>query len=245
MSSRWMAGIGAAYTKAAISMNTSVESANSVAPRAFGYLGYTASGSVARFGASVARNSYQIRRAIRFTARLPEVFGDTPLFGGVNRVATSAPAATSADAWADWSRPVQRGAWGLSPSVGLRYARSSQRAWSESGADSLSLSSVGQTTQTAQADLGIRIARALGQLVPSASVAYRRDLTASQSSNRVQISGDADGTFLIDGPSLLPQMFTMRAGTTLVLARVGLSLNYESQFGHGRPRQLFRIGADF
>jgi uncharacterized protein with beta-barrel porin domain len=240
-----MAGAGAAYTTGTIAMNNSAETAAYVAPRAFGYVGFAAGGSVARLGASVARNSYQVRRSIRFTALLPEEFGNTPVFGGISRTAISAPVAMSADAWAEWARPVRFGVWDVSPSAGLRFSSSSQRALSESGAGSLSLTSTGQTTRTAQADMGIRIARTMRRFVPNASVAYRRDLSVGQSATRLQISDDTAGLFAISGVQLLPETMMLRAGTALVLGRVGLSVNFESQFGHGRVRQMFRIGADF
>ena len=112
--------------------------------RAFGYAGYSAGRWSAHVGASAAHNSYLVRRAFGFAARLPEAFGGGSIFGGVNRDATSSPVGLATDVWGDWDIPIRFGNWVMRPSALLRHAHYARRAWSESRADSLSLSAPGE-----------------------------------------------------------------------------------------------------
>src|SRR5205814_426489 len=154
---RWLIGAGAGYTAGNLSLDGLSESSDYTAPRAFGYMGYLASRWTARLGASVAHNGYVTRRAFGFTAVLPEAFGGGPIFGGMNREATSRPTGLATDLWADWEAPIRLDAWEMRPSVSLRYARYVRSAWSESGAGSLSLSAREEMVPSAQAEAGLRV----------------------------------------------------------------------------------------
>ena len=128
-------------------------------------------------GASIARGAHHVRRRFHFTALLPEAFGSQPIFGGVNREATSTPTELATDVWGEWSLNNRFGAWSINPSVGAWYARYFARAWTESGAGSLSLSAPAFVGESLHADLGVRVGRTIGRFRPNVSVAYRRELT--------------------------------------------------------------------
>jgi uncharacterized protein with beta-barrel porin domain len=176
---------------------------------------------------------------------LPDALGAATLFGGVDREASSSIAGPSTDFWGDWSFPVPLGGWTLQPGVGLRYARYARHAWSESGADALSLSAQDQFLGSSQADFGVRVMRASGRFRPNASAAYRRELTSGQTSTTLQLTDRPDGIFTINGIPLSPDTLTMRAGFVIQGARVDLSLAYEARRAFNQTRQAVQFGAGF
>jgi uncharacterized protein with beta-barrel porin domain len=147
--------------------------------------------------------------------------------------------------WGDWAFTGRLGAWQLRPGAGLRYARYARHAWAETGADALSLTAANQIVPSAQADLDLRVARVLGRFAPFASVSYRRELTDGQTGATLQLSGQADARFVVNGLTLARDALTTRAGYTLRADRVGLSLSYESKLASGQVRQALQFGLEF
>ena len=229
----WLAGVGAGYTKGNVALKGLTESSTYRSPRGFGYVGYASRRSAVRIGASVARSVYDVRRRLVFIALLPEGFGSQPLFGGVQREATSAPTELASDVWSDWSIMGRVGSWSVGPSVGLRYARYSRRSWTENGAGSLSLSAPGLAAESAQGDFGVRAARALGRFQPNASVGYRRELTGDRAAVMVQLSDHSGGSFVVDGAGFTRNSVTTRAGLMVPTGDLGLSVLYEARHAHG------------
>jgi outer membrane autotransporter protein len=195
-------------------------------------------------GGSLAHNAYDVRRTFAFTALLPEAFGGGPLFGGVNREATSTPDGTATDLWGDWAFPVRLGAWSIRPSAGLRYARYATRAWTETGADALSLSAPDQAIHSAQGDLGLRAGRSTGRFRPNASATYRRELTNGTTPTTLLLS-DRAGLFLINGLPLTREALTTRAGLTFQTEHTDLSFEYELRRAPNQTRQAIQFGMGF
>ena len=218
---RWLVGIGGRYASGSLTLDRRTESGDYTAPRLYGYVGYTADRWVAHAGTSVARTTYDVRRTLLFTARIPETLGGGPVFGGVNRRATSTPAGLATELWGDWALLGHLGPWAIRPGAGLRYARYGRHAWTESGADAMSLSAGDQAIPSKQVDLGIQVARAIGPFGMHASAAYRRELTDGQTATTLQLSDRAVGRFRVDGLAFAPDTLTTRVDATLRVKQLG------------------------
>ena len=211
----------------------------------FGYAGFSGHRSSAHAGASIGRGAYYIRRRVQFTGLLPKAFGGQPAFGGVQRDATSSPSEVVADVWAQWSMTGRIGKWSLAPGAGVRYARYSRGAWTEQGADSLSLSAPASSIGAMHADVGVRATRAAGRFRPNVSLLYRRELT-SLPVTMVQLSDRVEGLFALTGANLTADHLTSRAGVAYSLAGdVALSLAYELRHARDQARQTLRFGIEF
>jgi hypothetical protein len=241
----WLVGIGGGYTKGRLALNGLAESSDYSATRGFGYVGYSAHRWTAHVGASIAPSRDEIRRTFAFTARLPETLGGAPLFGGVEHDAKSTSAGLATDVWGDWALPLRAGAWTIRPAGGVRYARYGRRGWQESGAATLSLSATDQTLRSAQGDLSLHVARALGRFQLNTSSAYRRELTDGRTAVTTQLSDRNDATFLVRGLPLTRDAVTTQAGVMFQADRVALSLSYDARLAPGQMRQGIQVSLGF
>jgi uncharacterized protein with beta-barrel porin domain len=107
------------------------------------------------------------------------------------------------------------------------------------------LTAANQIVPSAQADLDLGVARVRGRFAPFASVAYRRELTDGQTGATLQLTGQADALFVVNGLTLARDAFTTRAGYTLRADRVSLSLSYESKVASRQVRQALQFGLEF
>ena len=242
--SNWIAGIGGGYTTGSLALDEVSESSQYEAPRGFGYLGYAGRRSTVYVGGGIARSAYHVRRRVHFTALLPEAFGSQPVFGGVDREATSAPSELATDVWGEWSLSNRFGAWSISPIVGARYARSSRQAWAEAGAGSLSLSAPAFVGESFHADLGARVGRAIGRFRPTVSIGHRRQLTQGPAA-MIQLSDRGEGFYSVHGAQLTADHLTTKAGLMYAAGDVGLSLVYEVRSARTPARQTLRFGVEF
>ena len=121
------------------------------------------------------------------------------MFGGVSRQRDSA----RPPGW-----PLKSGVIGTRRSTSrvddaprgfLPLARYSLQAWSENGADSLSLSAPAQAIRSAQAGAGVYLMRSVGRVRPTVSTTYRRELTDGRTATTIQLLDGAGGLFLVDG----------------------------------------------
>ncbi len=240
---RWLVGVGGAYATGKLTLDGLAESSDFTAPRALGYIGYAHNRWMAHVGASIARAVYDTRRTLRFAARTP--LGDDLLFGGVNRQATSAPSGLATEVWAQERLDTRIGSWFFFPSVGLRYARYGRRAWTEEGADALSLAAPDQTFSSKQADVGLWLGRAMGRFRPDASVLYRRGLGDRQTTARLELSGLGDGSFVVDGLPLARDTLVGRTGLTVWTQSVRVALAYEIQRAQRQLRQAIQFSLGF
>ena len=241
----WLVGIGGGYTRGDLAVDGLADSSDYTAPRAFGYLGYAARRWVAHVGTSLAHTGTTSGRTLLFTARLPDAFGGAPVFGGVDREATSTPSGVATDLWGDWALPVRLGAWMTHPSVGVRYARYANHAWTESGADALSLSAADRTIVSAQTDLGLHVMRAIGRFRPNVSATYRRELSNGRTTTAFQLSNLADGNFVVDGLPFARDNLTARTGFTFTLEPFDLSLLLEVRRAPGQTNHAIQFGVRF
>ena len=145
LSSHWFIGAGAGCSSGDLTLASLGGSTAYSTPRGLGYVGASGRRWLAHGGASVARNTYDVRRSLTFVATLPESLGGAPLFGGVDRRAS-----TESLVWPPIYGPTgvssAASAGGISVPVWASATRATARALStESGADSLSLTSPDQT----------------------------------------------------------------------------------------------------
>ena len=239
----WFVGVGGAYTTGKLTLDGLAESSDFTAPRALGYIGYANNRWTAHVGTSIAHTAYKTRRTFSFAARTP--LGDDLLFGGVDRQATSAPSGLAAEFWGEERIDVRIGSWYVYPSAGLRYARYDRRAWTEDGADALSLAAPDQAFSLKQADVGLWLGRARGRFRPEASTTYRRGLGDRRTTASLELSGLGNGLFVVDGLPLAQDTFVGRAGLTLQTQSVRVSLAYELQRAQSQLRQAIQFSLGF
>ena len=135
--------------------------------------------------------------------------------------------------------------WILQPGVGLRYARYTRNAWTEAGADSLSLAAPHQFVASDQIDVGVHFLRGSGRFRPNASAAYRRELGTGNTGTTLQLAGSPDGLFTLNGIPLASDTLTVRAGFLVQAARFNLSLGYEARRAFDQTFQAIQFGAGF
>jgi outer membrane autotransporter protein len=240
---RWLVGIGGAYTTGKIRLGGITESSDLTAPRAFGYVGYVKERWVAQVGTSVARTAYETRRAFRFAARTP--LGDDLLFGGVDRQATSHSSGLATDVWGEERFAAAVGSWSFSPGVSVRYARYGRDAWSEKGADALSVAAPDQAFSSTQGDMGLLVTRMKSRFRPLASATYKRELNNLQTAATLLLSGLADGRFVVGGLPLARDSFVGRAGLTFQSGSSDISLIYEWRGARAQTRQALQFSFGF
>ena len=205
----WLVGIAGSFASGQIGLDGLQERSDYLAPRAVGYVGYRVSRLMVDGGVSVARTWYDRTRAFSFVAMGPT---GEPLFGGVDRLATSNPTGAAAEAWASTRVDIPVGSWDLQPSVGVRAARFGLDSWTERGAEALSLTGASQANRSTQADAGLRFARALGRFRPYIGAMYRRELGNRRTTATLRLGEETDGMFEVSGLSFAEETAAAQAG---------------------------------
>ena len=147
--------------------------------------------------------------------------------------------------WGDWGLVGRIGPWDIHPGAGLRYARYRRDAATESGAESLSLTSPDQTTSSEQGSVAVSAGRSFGRFGVRSSVGYQRELGDDRLTTRLQLSDVSAGAFTVDGPSLARDTVTGEAGATIRLRGVQLSLSYEARRARAETRHSIQLGLRF
>jgi uncharacterized protein YhjY with autotransporter beta-barrel domain len=221
------------------------ESSDYGAPRGLGYVGYTRDRWAIRGGVSAAGTAYSTERTFQFIARLPDTFGGGPIFGGVSRDATSEASGLATDLWADWEIPVQVPGWTLLPAASFRYARYSRDEWSESGADSLSLSATAQANRSAQAGGGVQLVRSSGRFRPMVSTTYRRELTDGRTAMTLRLGDGSNGQFLVDGLFLPKNTFSVQPGLVFRTDQYDMFVAVDFRRAASQTRRALEFGLGF
>jgi hypothetical protein len=245
LSDRWLAGAGGGYSAGSMTLTGLSESSDYSAPRGFGYVGYARDRWAAHGGMSVAFTSYSMERTFQFVARLPDTFGGGPIFGGVSRIATSEASGLATDLWGDWEVPVRVSGWIVRPMASVRYARYSRDAWTEAGADSLSLSATAQSIQSAQAGGGLQVVRATGRFRPTVATAYRRELTDGRTAMMLELLDGTNGRFLADGLFLPKNIFSVQPGLVFRTDQYEMFLSVDFRRASMQNRRALEFGLGF
>src|SRR5579871_4781193 len=241
----WLVGVGGSYERGTLTLNGTTASSDFTAPRVLAYAGRTAGAWTLRAGSSLAWAANDTSRHMVFAATLAPVFGGQPLFAGVDRTATSAQRGLTTDVWSDVQSEAVAGGWAFQPRAGIRYAHFANDAWSESDAGALSLAAPAQATASAQADGGIRIARATGSVSPFGVFTYRRELTDGATTTAVQLTTNAAGEFTVDGLPFARDTVLVGGGVRMPLGRGDLSVTYQLRHADGQTRHTASVGIGF
>jgi fibronectin-binding autotransporter adhesin len=242
-SERWLVGAGGAFGSARLTLDGLAESSDFTAPRGFAYAGNLTGRWLSHFGGSIARPTYETRRAYGFAAPTP--LGDGLLFSGVSKTPTATTRGLSTDVWFEERLALTLGSWEIQPFVGLLYARYSRAGWSELDADGLALRAPDQTFQSTQGEGGVWVARATGRFRPQAAASYRRELGARRTTATLELWPMGEGSFVVTGLPLPRESLAGRAGFSLGLGRIDLSLAYQAQRARGRMRQSMQFALVF
>jgi fibronectin-binding autotransporter adhesin len=239
---QWLVGIGASYVRGHLLLGARSQSARFAAPRAVAYLGYAGQRWGVDAGMSVAHNAYDIERVLRFVAFAPT---GQPLFGGIDRTASSHPSGVATDFWGEGRIDALIGGWNVLWSSGVRRAHYGVGGWTEAGAEGLSLSGSAGTLNSTQADSSLRFARTNGRFLPFLSATYRRELTAGRTRKTLQIGDTADGLFEVDGLGLPRDTTVGEAGFRFLNGSVGMSVWYEVRRARQQTRHVLQFAFAF
>jgi uncharacterized protein YhjY with autotransporter beta-barrel domain len=245
LGARWLAGLGGGYASGNLTLDGSAGASDYSTPRGFGYVGYTRARWAARGGMSVARSAYSTQRTFQFVARLPETFGGGPIFGGVSRSAVSEASGFTTDMWGDWEVPVRVARWMVRPVATFRSARYSRAAWSETGADSLSLSSTAQALWSAQVGGGLQVVRSTGRFRPTVSTTYRRELTDGRTAMTLQLLDGSSGRFVTEGLFLPKNMISIQPGLVFRTDEYEVFVNVDFRRASMQNRRSLEFGLGF
>jgi autotransporter-associated beta strand protein len=238
----WLAGVGGSYADGKMTLDDLNEQSEFAAPRVLGYLGYAHDRWAVHTGVSVAHTMYDVTRRFGFAAIAPS---GQPLFGTVEREARSTPAGTASDVWVEGRYNTPIGSWDLQPRIGLRAAWYRLGDWSETGADSLSLGAAAHTNSSLQGDIGLRTARAIGNVRPFLEGMYRRELSSRDLNTTIALTDQPGGLFEVEGLGLTADKFVGQAGALFLTDHVGLSLLYELHYAGAQTRHGLQFGVGF
>jgi hypothetical protein len=239
LSDHWMVGGGGGFGSGSLGLNGSLGSSDYHAPRAFGYGGWRPKTSFGvRFGGSFAKSSYTTQRPIQFVATLPTDLGGEALTGGVDRQAGSNQTGTSSDTWSEISDNRKVKTYTIEGLVGFRHARFSRQGWTETGADSLSLSGdANQTLALTETDVRVHTYRRTGTFRPFFLAFYRRELTNAQTATELSFAGAGNSNFTILGLPVPGNTYSAQGGATMILRLGQLSGEYTFLHSSNETRQ--------
>jgi autotransporter-associated beta strand protein len=231
-SEKWFVGAGGGYSRGSMKTDAFGGASDETAPHAFVSAGFNPPGPWAfNFGFSGSHASYNTRRRIAFASTFPGA-------AGVNREADSAQAGVNNDIWTEFEDSVKVGGWNYDARVGYRRANYGRGAWSETGAQSLSLKAAAQSQNSKQSDIRINAFKRTGAWRPHWSFAYKRELGNRDTSTNVQLADASNTQFVVNGLPMPATTLTARGGVTYHSA-LGLqyTLDYEVHRAAGQADQ--------
>jgi fibronectin-binding autotransporter adhesin len=241
-SGRWLLGVGGSFATGRMALGGVSDSATFSAPRGMAYAGYSWKRWAVDGGVAVARAAYQTTRTLQFTAMAP---AGGRLLNGVDSTASSQPSGMAAEAWSEVRTDLRFGAWKVQPAAGVRQARYGLSEYTETGGDSLSLYAPARSINSLQADMGMRLSRAMGSWRPYVGGVARRELTSGRTAVGLNLAGEPNGSFQVDGLRLSRHATIGQAGMLFQTRGVGLSLMYEARGNSEQMRQTIQLGVDF
>jgi fibronectin-binding autotransporter adhesin len=185
-------------------------------PSAFGYTGIGFGPFNLHVGGSACRSKTTTNRDIQFQALVPDANGNmVPMSDGVDRSATSDQSTTCRNAWTEWQDTTKFGLWTLESKIGFRAARYSRKPFSESGADSISLSAAADEMKVRETNLDVHLFKKTGTWRPDVRAIYRRELSEPSTSAEVNFEGDAASRFEVQGLPLAVNSFQSTFGLAM------------------------------
>jgi uncharacterized protein with beta-barrel porin domain len=182
-------------------------------------------------GGSAARSSYNTTRQIAFAAMVRTADGQTaPLSDGVDRTADSDQTGVTRDAWSEWQHTAKFHSWTLDSKLGLRAAHYSRNAFSETGANAISLDGRPDALKTRESDINIHLFRRSRTWRPRVQLDFRRQIGDGATSADVQFAGRSDSQFVVNGLPVPHNAFQGVFGLTMrTQAGLELTLEYETE----------------
>jgi fibronectin-binding autotransporter adhesin len=228
---RWSVGGGGSLSLGGMSLTDISGSSQMTAPRAFGYSGFSFGPFHVHGGGSAARSSYSTTRQIAFAAIIETADGQVAaLTDGVNRTADSDQTGVTRDAWSEWQHTAKFHTWTLDSKLGVRAAHYSRRAFSETGANAISLDGNPDALASRESDVNIHLFRRSGVWRPRVLLDFRRQIGDEAPTADVQFAGRADSQFIVNGLPVPRNAFQGLFGLTM---RTGsgfeLTFEYETQ----------------
>jgi hypothetical protein len=162
-----------------------------------------------------------------------------------DREATSSPAGRAQDVWIDGRYVAPVGSWDAQPRIGARATWYRIGDWQEAGAGALSLLGFARTTTSVQAEVAMRVSRAVGGLRPFVEGRYQRELSAPAATSSVALTDRPGGQFLVNGVALARGAAAGLGGVTWVGDSFGVSLLYELWHSRTQTRQTLQLGVGF
>jgi uncharacterized protein YhjY with autotransporter beta-barrel domain len=131
------------------------------------------------------------------------------------------------------------------PVATFRSARYSRAAWSETGADSLSLSSTAQALWSAQVGGGLQVVRSTGRFRPTVSTTYRRELTDGRTAMTLQLLDGSSGRFVTEGLFLPKNMISIQPGLVFRTDEYEVFVNVDFRRASMQNRRSLEFGLGF
>ncbi len=216
----WTLGGGGALSLGGLSLSEISGSSQMTAPRAFFYSGFAFGPFAVHFGGSRSWTKTTTNRNIAFAAFVPDASGrmvplspGTPAGGspspislgdaiprpGIDREASSDQQSTASDAWSEWQFTRKFNTWTVDTKLGLRASRFSRTGFSESGADSISLTAAPQSLSAGETNVDFHAFRRSGTWRPNVLLTYRRQFGDDFTSANVAFAGNPDSEFAVKG----------------------------------------------
>ena len=138
--------------------------------------------------------------------------------GPLERVATSDFTGSSLSALLTGGRRIDAGRWGVEPFASVRYARLSEKGFTETGAGSVNLIVEPRTTDWLGSDLGVRLSTTVmgehSAFVPEFLLGWNHDFGLSDRAIVAAFEGDPTSSFTIGGQDIQRDGATLGAGLT-------------------------------
>jgi uncharacterized protein with beta-barrel porin domain len=229
--SRWSIGGGGSLSLGGMALTDISGSSQMTAPRAFGYSGFSFGPFHLHGGGSAARSSYNTTRQIAFAAVATAADGETaPLSNGISRTADADQTGVTRDAWSEIQDTTKFRSWTLDSKLGLRAAHYSRSAFSETGANAVSLDGSADALRTRESDVNINLFRRSGAWRPRVLLDFRRQIGDQAPTADVQFAGRADSQFVVNGLPVPRNAFQGLFGLTMrTQSGLEMTVEYETE----------------
>jgi hypothetical protein len=198
--SNLLMGGGAGLSLGGMSLSEVSGSSTMTAPRAFGYSGLGFGPFHLHGGGSASRVKTSTQRNINFQAFVKDENGNlVPLSNGVNRDADGNENATLTDTWTELQSTQKFRGYTMDTKIGFRAARLTRDAFSETGADSISLAGAADTFHARESHVEWHLFRKTGNWRPNILVNYRRESGDDTTKADVAFEGAPNSQFPVQG----------------------------------------------
>ena len=142
------------------------------------------------------------------------------------------------DAWSEIQDTTKFRSWTLDSKLGVRAAHYSRNAFSETGANAVSLDGSSDALETRESDININLFRRSGAWRPRVLLDFRRQIGEQAPTADVQFAGRADSQFVVNGLPVPRNAFQGLFGLTMrTQSGLEMTVEYRNRAGAGRSAQ--------